>query len=121
MIAFDVRRARWTSTVAIGAAALMLVWLFGDASADGVAQASRAKTVNISGFAFHPSKITVSAGTRVAFSNSDGAPHTATRAGSFNTGTVKPGTTVAIRFSRKGTFGYHCAIHPSMHGKVVVR
>jgi len=25
-----------------------------------------------------------------------------------------------VRFEHKGTFSYHCEIHPSMHGKIVV-
>jgi plastocyanin len=25
-----------------------------------------------------------------------------------------------VRFTQKGTFAYHCTIHPFMHGKIVV-
>jgi plastocyanin len=118
----DFRRARWALTIAIGAIALLFVALRGaEASAGEVAQASRAKTVSIVDFAFRPSKLTVAAGTKVSFANTGNAPHTATRAGSFDTGTISPGRSKTIKFSRKGSFAYHCSIHPSMHGKIVVK
>ena len=46
--------------------------------------------------------------------------HTATRRGSFDTGKIKPGHSVAMRFSAAGTYGYLCTIHPEMHGKIIV-
>ncbi|MDX6610332.1 MAG: hypothetical protein QOF85_2257 [Solirubrobacterales bacterium] len=84
------------------------------------ADASRAKTVDISHFEFHPPTLQVSKGGRVIFSNSSGTAHTATDAGAFDTGHIKPGHSVGVRFQQKGTFSYHCKIHPFMHGKIVV-
>ena len=46
--------------------------------------------------------------------------HTATDKGAFDTGRIKPGHSVSVRFGHKGTFSYHCSIHPFMHGKIVV-
>ena len=91
------------------------------ASTDGTARESKASaTVGINGFAFHPHTLNVTKGTTVVFSNSSGVAHTATRAGAFDTGRIKPGRSVAVRFTQKGTFAYHCTIHPFMHGKIVV-
>jgi plastocyanin len=84
------------------------------------AQASRAKTVDISHFEFHPHTLSVAKGTKVVFSNSSGTAHTATDAGAFDTGHIKPGRSVAVHFTQKGTFSYHCTIHTFMHGKIVV-
>jgi plastocyanin len=117
------RLVRW---VAIGAAAaVMALALLGLrsqlATAGPVAQASGDKTVVINHFAFHPPSLTIAAGTKVNFTNSSTVTHTATRAGSFNTGRISPGSTTSIRFNSKGTFAYHCSIHPSMHGKIVVQ
>jgi len=84
------------------------------------ASASAAKTVNISHFEFHPPTLNIAKGTKVVFSNSSGTAHTATDAGAFDTGHIKPGHSVAVRFTQKGTFSYHCEIHPFMHGKIVV-
>lgn len=86
----------------------------------GPAQASGAKTVDISHFEFHPPKLVVAKGTRVVFSNSSGTAHTATDKGAFDSGRIKPGHSFAVRFEQKGTFSYHCKIHPFMHGKIVV-
>lgn len=84
------------------------------------AQASATKTVDIRGFAFHPPTIKIKKGGRVAFVNSSNTAHTATRAGSFDTERIRPGESETVRFERKGTFAYHCKIHPFMKGKVVV-
>src|SRR5277367_5003547 len=100
--------------------ALALVGLRGEiASAGGTAEASRASTVEINHFAFHPPTLTIAKGSEVTFSNTSRVAHTATRAGSFNTGHIKPGTSITVRFNQKGTFAYHCTIHPLMHGKIV--
>jgi plastocyanin len=121
MTILDSPRARWILTFAIATIALLFAALYGsNASAGEVAQTSRAKTVSIANFAYKPGKLTVAAGTKVSFSNSDSAPHTAT-AGGFDTGRIGPGGSKSVKLSRKGTFSYHCAIHPSMHGKIVVK
>ena len=84
------------------------------------ATASGAKTVNINHFKFHPHTLEVAKGTKVVFSNSAAVAHTATDPGAFDTGHIKPGHSVTVRFEQKGTFSYHCEIHPFMHGKIVV-
>lgn len=114
-------RARGTFAIAAAAVALALAALQGGlASADEPALASATKTVTIDGFAYKPGTLTIARGTKVAFVNSDGVRHTATKGGSFSTGKIKPGKSVVVRFSQKGTFRYHCQIHPSMRGKIVV-
>jgi plastocyanin len=90
------------------------------ASQPGPAQASGSKGVDIDHFAFHPGTLRVPKGARVSFSNSSGVEHTATDRGAFDTGHIKPGHSVTVRFEQKGTFSYHCKIHPFMHGKIVV-
>jgi plastocyanin len=89
------------------------------AAADPSAHASRAAKVEIEDFAFHPATLRVGVGTRVVFANKSNVTHTATRKG-LNTGLIKPGKSAALTFKRKGSFAYHCSIHPFMHGKVVV-
>lgn len=81
-----------------------------------------ANTVLISGFAFHPTPITVAAGTTVTFTNNDAATHTATADdGSFNSGDLATGASFTHTFGKAGTYTYRCAIHPSMKGSVVVQ
>ncbi len=114
----------WRAVAIAVAAMVMVASLIGihDALArpGGKAEASRATAVDINHFAFHPPTLHIAKGGSVAFTNSSKITHTATRRGSFNTGRIKPGTTVVVKFSQKGTFAYHCTIHPFMHGKIVV-
>lgn len=92
----------------------------GVAAGEGTAQASRSATVSIVDFAFKPATVTIGAGSKVVFSNTSGRAHTATRKGSFSTGRIKAGKSASIRFAKRGTYAYHCTIHPFMHGKIVV-
>jgi len=39
---------------------------------------------------------------------------------SFDSGNIAGGTSYAHVFATEGTFNYHCAIHPSMTGTVIV-
>jgi plastocyanin len=84
------------------------------------ARISAAKNVEVSNFKFSPGTLTVAKGSRVVFSNTSRTAHTATDKGIFDTGRIKAGKTAAVRFERRGTFRYHCKIHPSMTGRVVV-
>jgi plastocyanin len=106
--------------MAIGIAALALVWLQGAEASSPSAQASATKTVSIRSFAYHPATLRVGRGITVAFANSSGVTHTATHGGVFNK-LIKPGKTALVRFGRSGTFAYHCTIHPFMHGTIVVK
>ncbi|HEX6456505.1 MAG TPA: plastocyanin/azurin family copper-binding protein [Solirubrobacterales bacterium] len=114
------RRGRWAAALLIGIAVLAVAALQGGHASGATATASGAKSVDINHFAFHPPTLRIKRGGRVAFTNSSNITHTATRAGSFDTGHIRPGTTKVIRFNQKGTFAYHCKIHPFMRGKIVV-
>jgi plastocyanin len=92
----------------------------GAAAAGETARASRTVTVRMVDFAYKPASLTIGRGSKVVFSNTSGRPHTATRGGSFTTGRIKPGKSASITFSQRGTFRYHCTIHPFMKGKVEV-
>jgi len=104
---------------AIGVA-LMLIFT-GSQGAPAPATASKTANVGIVNFAFRPGTLNVSKGTKVVFSNSSSNFHTATRSGSFDTKRIEPGGSASVRFGQKGTFRYHCKIHPEqMRAKVVV-
>ena len=116
-------RARAAAAAAIvGMLAMALLLVLGSASASSApsANASRSVTVTIKGFKFRPATINASKGDRVVWINRDSAPHTATRGGSFDTGKIKSGKAVAVKFNARGTYRYFCSIHPEMTGKVVV-
>jgi plastocyanin len=100
---------------------LLLANLGGAGAATGAtATTSEVKRVDIANFAFKPATLRIAKGDKVSFANASKVTHTATRDGAFDTGLIKPGKSVAVRFKQKGTFAYHCEIHPSMHGKIVV-
>ena len=79
------------------------------------------QSISINNFAFQ-TPITVRRGTQVTWTNNDSAPHTATSdsAGGFDSGFMGNGGTFSSTFNAVGTFAYHCAFHPSMHGSIVV-
>jgi plastocyanin len=108
--------------ICAGLACALVLAISQAAPASGPARASSGSsvTVDISHFKFHPPTLRIRKGTRVVFSNSSPIAHTATRKGSFDTGPIKPGHSVAVRFKQPGTFAYVCKIHPFMHGKIVV-
>ncbi|HMI82156.1 MAG TPA: plastocyanin/azurin family copper-binding protein [Solirubrobacterales bacterium] len=111
---------RWALVLAMALSVLALAAVREGRAATPAAQASATKTVAIRGFAFRPPTIRVRKGGRVAFVNSSKTAHTATRAGSFDTRRIGPGESETVRFERRGTFAYHCKIHPFMKGRVVV-
>lgn len=77
--------------------------------------------VAIEGFKF-PASITVKAGDSVTWTNNDRAPHTVTADnGAFDKQVAASGGSATITFSAAGTFAYHCNVHPTMTGTVVVQ
>jgi plastocyanin len=71
---------------------------------------------------FTPASITVSPGTTVKWNNNDNMTHTVTGDdNSFDSGNISAGSSFSRMFSVAGTYTYHCTIHPSMTGTVVVK
>ena len=70
--------------------------------------------------------LTVNVGTKVTWTNRDGAPHTTTSgtpsspSGLWNSGTLSRDNKFSFTFSEAGTFRYYCDIHNSMTGTVTV-
>jgi plastocyanin len=92
-----------------------------ESSADAApaAESDERPLVSMAGLAFSPSELTVDRGTEVLFDNNDVAPHTVTADdGSVDSGTLNPGK--AFRLSIDTPIEYHCEIHPSMTGRILV-
>ncbi len=83
-------------------------------------------TIEIVGIAgtnsFSPNPANVGAGKTVAWHNADSNTHDIVADdSSFNTGNIAPGNTSSpITMHTGGAFPYHCSIHPSMTGTMVV-
>ncbi|OGN89057.1 MAG: hypothetical protein A2Z74_00750 [Chloroflexi bacterium RBG_13_46_9] len=81
-----------------------------------------ANSVNMANLAFSPATLTIKVGTTVTWTNKDSTTHTViSDSGVFQSGNMAPNATFTYTFSNAGTFPYHCSIHPSMKGTVVVQ
>lgn len=77
--------------------------------------------VAIMDFQFAPATINVRVGQTVMWRNNGPSPHTSTSdSGLWDSGTLNPGRSFSRTFTTAGMFTYHCEIHPSMRGTVVV-
>ena len=89
----------------------------------GVAVSSAAQAVEIKSIAFPPS-VSVKPGASVTWTNRDGVSHTVSAdAGAterFDSQSLAPNATFTMTFAKVGAFAYHCNIHASMHGVIVV-
>jgi len=79
-------------------------------------------SVEIAGFAFSPSSVTVIAGETVTWTNRDSAQHSAAFAnGGPRTRALSKDQSASLQFTTAGTFSYVCGIHgASMSGTVIV-
>jgi plastocyanin len=82
-------------------------------------------TVDIKNMAFTPSQITVAKGGTVTWTNNDNTTHTVvddlSNVGGPNSGDIASGSSYSFTFTKTGSFQYHCSIHPSMRGTIVVK
>ena len=84
--------------------------------------------VLIRNFAFEPATLTVPAGTTVIWTNEDSAPHLVasdphpahTDLPELVSETLSQGDAYRFTFKKTGTYGYHCHLHPTMKGTIVV-
>ncbi|MGD0174622.1 MAG: cupredoxin domain-containing protein [Anaerolineales bacterium] len=77
--------------------------------------------IKIAGFAFDPANVTVKVGTTVRWTNQDSAVHSVTSdAGVWDSGSIAQGEMYTRVFDTVGTFAYHCGVHPSMKGTIIV-
>jgi plastocyanin len=84
-------------------------------------EAVRAAKVEIEGFEFVPSAVTIQEGGKVIWINRDSTEHTATLDdGSFDSGALAEGKLKSESFKQPGTYAYHCELHPGMTGTVEV-
>jgi plastocyanin len=94
------------------------------ATAAPTISAAGGNTVFIKNFAFDPSTLTVKSGTVVTWINQDGASHAiVSDTGSpaaFSSDSLSSGASYSFTFTQPGTYTYHCSIHPSMKGTIIV-
>jgi plastocyanin len=76
--------------------------------------------VDIRGSAYLPGSINIRVGQKVSWNNEDQVAHTVTADGLTFGKQLPTGAVFNFAFVKPGNFPYHCAIHPAMHGTVVV-
>jgi plastocyanin len=133
-------RMRWTPTVAA-----MLLVVLGVAGCSGsqsgmpaIAKASAATpavgtmprnasaavhVIAIKDFAFEPATLSISAGSKVTWTNRDEEPHLVVSADAqFHASpALDTDDSYAAVFAKPGTYTYFCSIHPHMVGKIIVK
>jgi Icc protein len=76
----------------------------------------------IDNFAFKPHELKVKAGATVDWTNKDDTVHTVTSDdGSFSSPEMDTNQKFQFTFQKAGRFPYHCKLHPTMTGVVVVQ
>jgi len=81
-----------------------------------------ANSVSIVNMSFSPAALTVTVGTTVTWTNNDNMTHTVTSdTSAFDSGNLTVGSKFTKVFSVAGTYEYHCTIHPTMKGSIVVK
>lgn len=80
--------------------------------------------VTIQNMAFMPPALTAKVGQTITWINNDNVAHTVTSdsgaPAAFDSGTLNPGKTFHVTFTKAGTYHYHCSIHPNMHGAITI-
>jgi plastocyanin len=82
---------------------------------------STASTITIKSFSF-TTPDSVSPGATITVDNKDGTDHTVTSdTGNAFDDAAPPGTSTFTAPTKPGSYPFHCTIHPSMHGTLVVK
>jgi plastocyanin len=121
------RRAAAIVLLVLGLAVILVVAVVATACGGGTSSSSTTAAgggpqVVMKGFAFSPASITVKVGESVTWTNQDSATHTVTADnGEFKSADIAAGATYTFKFDKAGTYPYHCSIHSSMKGTVVVQ
>jgi plastocyanin len=113
----------------IGGASIGFLAVVGGASMASPTHATQAapasavvSQVAIQNFKFTPATVTVPVGTTVTWVNHDDDAHTVT---ADDGGLVSPGLDhgehFSYRFTAPGTYAYHCALHPHMTARILVK
>jgi plastocyanin len=91
------------------------------ASSSSGAGSTTTSTITIKSFSF-TTPDSVSPGATITVENKDGTAHTVTSdTGNAFDDAASPGTSTFTAPTKPGSYPFHCTIHPSMHGTLVVK
>jgi plastocyanin len=84
--------------------------------------ASSGNSVTIQNYAFSPGTLTIKVGGNVTWTNKDNVNHQPkSDTGLFESSPLAYGQSYTYQFTSPGTYNYSCAIHSTMHGKIIVQ
>jgi plastocyanin len=120
------RRSVWILGLAapvFAAAAVLVSGSRGSTTREEQAQMQTSSTeVRIDNFSFGPAALTVPSGTTVTWTNRDDIPHTVVSEDkAFKSKVLDTDEKFSYIFTKPGTYGYFCSVHPKMTGTVVVQ
>jgi len=78
-------------------------------------------TIYINHFIFEPAELIVSTGATVTWKHNDNVAHTVVSQGLFESKVLNRNDEFSFKFTSPGEYSYHCSIHPSMNGKIIVK
>jgi plastocyanin len=85
-------------------------------------QSTAGPRLDIKAFRFSEPSLTVPVGTTVTWVNQDQDAHTVTADdGRFTSAGLDHGEQFSYQFTAAGTYAYHCALHPHMTARIVVK
>ncbi len=89
---------------------------------EATASAVNEHDIEIQGFAFSQSELTIKQGETVTWINLDEVSHTVTSDSDavFESPLLKKGQSFSHTFTETGVYSYHCAPHPNMEVKIIV-
>ncbi len=98
---------------------LVLLWL---AVFRPFGHRDRTHSITIKGFQFQPTVDTLQVGDSISWSNQDIVPHTVTaELRGFDSGTIPARASWHLVARKPGRVTYHCTLHPTMKGILVIR
>lgn len=91
-------------------------------SAPSSSGGSNGTQVTISGFAFSPATLTIKVGTEVTWTNLDSVEHSvvSSSGNELNSPLIPQNGTYSHVFNTPGTYDYHCSIHLTMLGTIII-
>jgi plastocyanin len=90
----------------------------------GAQVATAPDQIEIDNFSFSPATLTVTAGTKVTWTNHDDIPHTVVSGDDprlFKSPPLDTDDAYSFVFAKPGTYQYFCSIHPKMIGTIIVK
>jgi plastocyanin len=80
------------------------------------------KDITIANFQFSPTTMEIAVGETAQRINNDTTPHEIVADdNSFQSPVLQVGESFNFTFTQAGTYAYHCQIHPSMKGTIMVK